>query len=51
MGEKDVEEKVEEYSKEKLKLSKTIQVDYVYKLNEDLKKILLKTKLKQQIVN
>lgn len=31
MGEKDVEEKVEEYSKEKLKLSKTMQIDYVYK--------------------
>ena len=42
MGEKDVEEKVEEYSKEKLKLSKTMQIDYVYKPSQELKKILFK---------
>jgi hypothetical protein len=42
MGDKDVEEKVEEYSKEKLKLTKTLEIEYVYKLSAELKKVLLK---------
>lgn len=36
MGEKEVEGKEEIVSKEKLKLSKTVVVDYVFKLTEDL---------------
>lgn len=42
MGEKEVEEKEEVFSKEKLKLSKTLQIDSVFKLTDDLKRILLK---------
>lgn len=42
MGEKEVEEKPEDYNKYKLKLSKTLQIEYVYRLTDDLKKILLK---------
>ena len=42
MGEKEVEQKQVIISKEKLKLSHTVVVDYVYKLTEELKKVLLK---------
>ncbi len=41
MGEKEVQGKEEVFSKEKLKLSKTVVVDYAYKLTEELKKVLL----------
>ncbi len=42
MGEKEAEEKEEVFSKEKLKLSKTLTVDFVYKMTEEMKKVLLK---------
>ena len=45
MGEKEVEEKSEVYSKEKIVLSKTVEVDYVYKLTDELKNLLLKKKI------
>ena len=44
LGEKEVEEKEEIYSKEKLVLSKTLNVEFVYKLNKDLEEVLIPKK-------
>ena len=44
LGEREVEEKEEIVSKEKLVLSKTLSVEIVYKLNKDLEGILLPKK-------
>ena len=44
LGEKESEEKEEVFSKEKLVLSKTLNVEVVYKLNKELEDILLPKK-------
>lgn len=51
MREKEVEEKAEDFGKYKLQLSKTLHIEYVYKLTEELEKALVKKKVNYMPAN